>query len=154
MNDASWRENAIRLIFLIADAPPHLDYPQDEDYAADMVRAREKGIKIFSVASSGLDDQGEYIFRQIAQQTMGNFLFILYQSAPQGELDTPHSVEQFTVNNPGRADCPAHRDRTDRDRGRGTARNEDEINPHRQSQNTSFDPNNHLHEADGQPGPW
>ena len=99
VNDASWRENAIRLIFLIADAPPHLDYPQDEDYAADMVRAREKGIKIFSVASSGLDDQGEYIFRQIAQQTMGSFLFILYQSAPQGELGTPHSVEQFTVNN-------------------------------------------------------
>ena len=99
VNDASWRENAIRLIFLIADAPPHLDYPQDEDYAVEMVRAREKGIKIFSVASSGLDEQGEYIFRQIAQQTMGNFLFILYQAGPQGELDTPHSVEQFTVNN-------------------------------------------------------
>ena len=99
VNDASWRENAIRLIFLIADAPPHLDYPQDEDYAADMVRAREKGIKIFSVASSGLDQQGEYIFRQIAQQTMGSFLFILYQDGPQGKLDTPHSVEQFTVNN-------------------------------------------------------
>ena len=99
VNDASWGENAIRLIFLIADAPPHLDYPQDEDYAVEMVRAREKGIKIFSVASSGLDEQGEYIFRQIAQQTMGNFLFILYRDGPQGKLDTPHSVEQFTVNN-------------------------------------------------------
>ena len=99
VNDASWRENAIRLIFLIADAPPHLDYPQDEDYAVEMARAREKGIKIFSVASSGLDQQGEYIFRQIAQQTMGNFLFILYQDGPQGKLDTPHSVEQFTINN-------------------------------------------------------
>ncbi len=99
VNDASWRENAIRLIFLIADAPPHLDYPQDEDYAVEMARAREKGIKIFSVASSGLDQQGEYIFRQIAQQTMGSFLFILYQDGPQGKLDTPHSVEQFTVNN-------------------------------------------------------
>ena len=99
VNDASWRENSIRLTFLIADAPPHLDYQQDEDYAAEMVRAREKGIKIFSVASSGLDEQGEYIFRQIAQQTMGNFLFILYRDGPQGKLDTPHSVEQFTVNN-------------------------------------------------------
>ena len=99
VNDASWRENAIRLIFLIADAPPHLDYPQDEDYAVEMARAREKGIKIFSVASSGLDQQGEYIFRQIAQQTMGNFLFILYRDGRQGKLDTPHSVEQFTVNN-------------------------------------------------------
>ena len=99
VNDASWRENAIRLTFLIADAPPHLDYEQDEDYAAEMVRAREKGIKIFSVASSGLDEQGEYIFRQIAQQTMGNFLFILYRGGPQGKLDTPHNVEQFTVDN-------------------------------------------------------
>ena len=99
VNDASWRKNAIRLIFLIADAPPHLDYPQDEDYAVEMTRAREKGIKIFSVASSGLDQQGEYIFRQIAQQTMGSFLFILYRDGPQGKLDTPHSVEQFTVNN-------------------------------------------------------
>ena len=99
VNDASWRENSIRLTFLIADAPPHLDYPQDEDYAVEMVRAREKGIKIFSVASSGLDQQGEYIFRQIAQQTMGSFLFILYRDGPQGKLDTPHSVEQFTVNN-------------------------------------------------------
>ena len=55
VNDMGWREDAIRLIFLVADAPPHLDYPQDEDYAVDIVRAREAGIKIFAVASSGLD---------------------------------------------------------------------------------------------------
>ena len=99
VHHASWREDSIRMIFLIADAPPHLDYPQDEDYEAEMVRAREKGIKIFSVASSGLDEQGEYVFRQIAQQTMGRFLFILYRSGVQGTLETPHDVEQFTVNN-------------------------------------------------------
>ena len=97
VNDAGWRDDAVRLVFLIADAPPHLDYPQDEDYASDMVRARAKGIKIFSVASSGLDEQGEYIFRQIAQQTMGKFLFILYSTGPQGELTTPHDVEQYSV---------------------------------------------------------
>lgn len=98
VNDANWREDAIRLVFLIADAPPHLDYAQDEDYAADMVRARERGIKVFSVASSGLDEQGEYIFRQIAQQTMGRFLFILYPTGgPQGGLDTPHDVEQYST---------------------------------------------------------
>ena len=97
VNDMKWRSGAIRLIFLIADAPPHLDYPQDEDYAVEMVRAREKGIKVFSVASSGLDEQGEYIFRQIAQQTMGRFIFIL-EEGPQGNLETPHSVEQYSVN--------------------------------------------------------
>ena len=97
VNDMDWRKDSIRLIFLVADAPPHLDYAQDEDYAVDMVRAREAGIKIFSVASSGLDEQGERVMRQIAQQTMGRFLFILYESGPQGELDTPHDVEQYSV---------------------------------------------------------
>ena len=98
VNDAGWRDDAVRLVFLIADAPPHLDYSQDEDYAAEMVQARRKGIKIFSVASSGLDQQGEYVFRQIAQQTMGKFLFILYSTGTQGELTTPHDVEQYSVN--------------------------------------------------------
>ena len=97
VNDMSWREDAIRLIFLIADAPPHLDYPQDKDYATEMMRAQEKGIKVFSVASSGLDKQGEYIFRQIAQQTMGKFLFILYPTGPGGGLETPHDVEQYSI---------------------------------------------------------
>ena len=97
VNDMGWREEAVRLIFLIADAPPHLDYPQDKDYATEMMRAQEKGIKVFSVASSGLDQQGEYIFRQIAQQTMGKFLFILYPTGPGGGLETPHDVEQYSI---------------------------------------------------------
>ena len=57
-----------------------------------MRRAQSEGIKIFAVASSGLDSQGEYIFRQLAQQTMGKFVFILYETGPQGELTTPHEV--------------------------------------------------------------
>ena len=84
---------------LVADALPHLDYAQDEDYAAEMVRARRKGIKIFAVASSGMDQQGEYVFRQLAQQTMGRFLFILYRTGPQGSLETPTGVEQYTAVN-------------------------------------------------------
>lgn len=98
LNRPDWRgDDAIKLVFLVADAPPHLDYAQDYDYAEEMVRAREQGIKIFSVASSGLDGQGEYIFRQLAQQTMGKFIFILYSDG-MGGLDTPHDVDQFTVN--------------------------------------------------------
>ena len=97
VNDMEWRDEAVRIIFLVADAPPHLDYAQDEDYAVDMVQAKRQAIKTHVVATSGLDDQGEYIFRQIAQQTLGKFIFILYESGPQGELTTPHDVEQFTV---------------------------------------------------------
>ena len=93
VNESDWHsQNAVRLVFLIADAPPHLDYDQDYDYSREMVTAREKGIKIHSVATSGLDSQGEYIFRQIAQQTMGKFLFLLYPDGPTGQLTAPHNV--------------------------------------------------------------
>ena len=89
-----WRLNdAVRLVFLVADAPPHLDYSQDYDYATEMMWANRRGIKIFPIASSGLDEQGEYIFRQIAQHTMGKFIFLLYGGT------TPHNVGQYTVQN-------------------------------------------------------
>ncbi len=97
LNEPDWREgDAIRLVFLLADAPPHLDYLQDYDYAEEMVEARKRGIKIFSVASSGLNWRGEYIFRQIAQHTMGRFIFILYES-PGGGMGTPHDVGEYTI---------------------------------------------------------
>lgn len=97
LNEPDWRtEDAIRLVFLLADAPPHLDYLQDYDYAEEMVEARKRGIKIFSVASSGLNWRGAYIFRQIAQHTMGRFIFILYES-PGGGMGTPHDVGEYTI---------------------------------------------------------
>jgi hypothetical protein len=82
---ASWRgDDTIKLIFLVADAPPHLDYPNDFDYAQEMVIAAARGIKIHPIASSGLTPDGEFIFRQLAQYTMGHFLFLTYQSGSSG----------------------------------------------------------------------
>lgn len=94
VHDPAWRfKSGIRLMFLIADAPPKLSYPNDYSYAEEMMEAHRRGIKIFPIASSGLDDQGEYVFRQIAQHTMGRFIFIVY-----GERGTtPHHVGQYSV---------------------------------------------------------
>ena len=50
------------------------------------------------MASSGLDEPGECIFRQIAQQAMGQFIFLLYESG-DGTRTTPHDVgRQYWVN--------------------------------------------------------
>ena len=77
INNFAWRNgNRVGLIFVVADAPPHLDYEQEEDYLAAIEKANEAGIKIFPIASSGLNGQGEYIFRQLAQMTNGRFIFI------------------------------------------------------------------------------
>ncbi len=94
VHEPQWRlDEGIRLMFLIADAPPHLDYANDYSYAQEMMQAHNRAIKTFAIASSGLDAQGEYIFRQIAQHTMGRFIFIVYG----GGGTTPHNVGQYTV---------------------------------------------------------
>jgi hypothetical protein len=93
-----WRgEDTVSLIFLLADAPPHLDYSQDFDYAADVFASAEDGIKIYPLASSGLDDQGEYIFRQLAQISGGKFLFLTYGAGGAPGDETTHHVDDYSV---------------------------------------------------------
>ncbi|MEO8608555.1 MAG: vWA domain-containing protein [Chloroflexota bacterium] len=80
VQDVQWRgADTVKLIFLVSDAAPHLDYANDYDYTQEMAIAAAKGIKIHPIASSGLEADGEFIFRQIAQYTMGHFLFLTYQ---------------------------------------------------------------------------
>ena len=123
----SWRTDAARLVVLVADAPPHLDYegcvsapeafgfsppggqrvaglerpgacPQ---YDADMQAALAKGIKLFAVGASGLDPVGEYIFRQLAQYTAGRFVFLTYKNAAEPDRGagtrTVHDVKNYSV---------------------------------------------------------
>lgn len=100
VHDPEWRiEGTVSLVFLIADAPPHLDYGQENHYAVEMLEAAEKGIKIYPIASSGLDEQGEYIFRQLAQTTGGRFIFLTYGSGGPGTTgtETDFEVSDYTV---------------------------------------------------------
>jgi hypothetical protein len=96
-------ENTVSLIFLVADAPPHLDTgPQVPSYTVAMTDATELGISVFPIASGGLDQQGEYIFRQIAQFTGGHFIFLTYEETPQssgepGRDDMSVTEGSFTV---------------------------------------------------------
>jgi Mg-chelatase subunit ChlD len=99
--EMDWREeDTIRLIFLVADAPPHLDYGQDFDYAQEMAVALANGIKIFPIAASGTDDQAEYIFRQMAQFTMARFIFLTYEG-PESGGGEPGDVSSMNVSSYG-----------------------------------------------------
>jgi hypothetical protein len=69
----------------------------DYNYAEDVFEAAERGIKIFPLASSGLDDQGEYIFRQLAQISSGKFLFLTYGAGGVPGNETPHHVDDYSV---------------------------------------------------------
>jgi len=78
-----WRSVAGKLVFLVADAPPHMDYEGDRPYGASALDAVGKGIRVHAVAASGLDGYagaGSLIYRQVAQLTQGQFIFIEYGS--------------------------------------------------------------------------
>ena len=96
----SWRVDAARMVVLVDDAPPHLDYGGPQ-YDTDMQAALAKGIKLFAVGASGLDPVGEYIFRQIAQYTAGRFVFLTYKDAANPAsgpgTQTVHEVAQYSV---------------------------------------------------------
>jgi hypothetical protein len=68
--------DAVRLTFLVADAPPHLNYPNDYRYTTEAALAVQKGIKLYAIGASGLDPLGEYVFRQLAHLTLAQYIFI------------------------------------------------------------------------------
>jgi Mg-chelatase subunit ChlD len=107
----SWRADAVRLVVLVADAPPHLDYTNCRvaheqpgrcpQYDRGMQAALAKGIKLFAVGASGLDPVGEYVFRQMAQYTAGRFVFLTYRDAADPGsgpgAQTSHDVRNYSV---------------------------------------------------------
>ncbi len=97
----SWRgAGTARMLVLVADAPPHLDYGAPY-YDQDMQAALAKGIKLFAVGASGLDPVGEYVFRQAAQYTGGRFVFLTYANAKDPSSgpgrETVHDVRNYSV---------------------------------------------------------
>ncbi|MEK8020667.1 MAG: vWA domain-containing protein [Candidatus Parabeggiatoa sp.] len=73
--EAQWHDNnTARLVFLIADAPPHNEHLVP---MLDQVRlAREKGLRVYSLAASGVADTAEYMMRSAAVLTQARYLFL------------------------------------------------------------------------------
>ena len=92
----SWNRGGVRLGFIITDAPPHLDYGQSYTYARAAEEAKEKGIKVFSVGTGGLDLLGEVVLRQVAQYTSAKYIFLTYGETGESEGGAPGSVSHHT----------------------------------------------------------
>lgn len=95
----AWGREGVRLVFLIGDAPPHLDYGQTYTYLDAAREAAGRGIKICSVGASGLDLRGEVVWRQLAQYTLGRFIFLTYGETGESEGGTPTAVSHHTGEN-------------------------------------------------------
>ena len=94
--EMSWDRRGVRLGFIVTDAPPHLDYGRSYTYARAVEQAKERGIKVFSVGTGGLDLLGEVVLRQIAQYTSAKYIFLTYGESAESEGGSPGSVSHHT----------------------------------------------------------
>ena len=73
VNRLTWSSGrALRMIVLVGDAPPHLDYQDGFDYRKHVGEARQKGIVVESI-QCGEDPQTAQIWREIASAGAGEY---------------------------------------------------------------------------------
>jgi hypothetical protein len=81
-----------RILFLVGDAPPHMDYAQDTKYP-DVVRmARERGIVINAVQAGDARDTAR-VWRDIAQRGNGRYIPIPQDGGHIVVIETPWDDE-------------------------------------------------------------
>jgi hypothetical protein len=84
-----WRSaDTARVLFLVADAPPHAQDIGKAMAAAD--RLRKKGVAIYPLACSGYDAATELVMRSCAMLTGSQFLFLTDDSGVGEAHGEPH----------------------------------------------------------------
>jgi Mg-chelatase subunit ChlD len=86
---ADWKTgNTARMLFLIADAPPHDNTISQTLKSAHL--AHQKGIRIYPVGASGVADKAEYVMRHMALISNGRYLFLTDDSGVGNKHQEPH----------------------------------------------------------------
>lgn len=81
-NTDQWRENATKILIHIADAPSHDN--DVADWYNSTLDLASKGVRIITVASSGIDKKTEYFFRSQSMITNGHYVYITNDSGIGG----------------------------------------------------------------------
>lgn len=71
-----WREDSVKLVLLVLDAPPHNEQSVKESIGNTLTTAAQEGIRIIPVASSGVNDECDFLFRTFAALTGGTYTFL------------------------------------------------------------------------------
>jgi Mg-chelatase subunit ChlD len=90
---ARWSGNrqTYRVIFLVGDAPPHMDYQDDVKYMQSCRLAKEKGIIINTIQCGQIPATTNY-FREIAQLAGGEY-FAVAQAGSAVMVETPYDAK-------------------------------------------------------------
>jgi hypothetical protein len=90
----SWSADPVhcRIVFLVGDAPPHMDYAQDMKYPQVVEIARKRGILINAVQAGSARDT-ERVWRDIAQMGGGKYIPVPQDGGKVVAIETPYDVE-------------------------------------------------------------
>ncbi|MEM9209162.1 MAG: vWA domain-containing protein [Pseudomonadota bacterium] len=93
VNSMSWSEQdqAYQVIFLVGDAPPHMDYQDEMQYPAIVAAARERGIVVNAIQCGAMSVTAEP-WAQIAALGQGSF-FQVEQAGSAVAYTTPFDTE-------------------------------------------------------------
>ena len=93
IHKVSWSQgdNVYRVAFLVGDAPPHMDYPNDVRYPVTLAQARRKGIVVNTI-QSGQHDYTRPAWQEIAALGHGDY-FQVEHSGNAVAVATPFDDE-------------------------------------------------------------
>jgi len=83
---------ADRIVFLVGDAPPHMNDPQDRTYGESLEYARKRGVVVNAVQAGAARDT-ERVWRTIAQLGNGRYIPIPQDGGQVLVVDTPFDRE-------------------------------------------------------------
>src|SRR3981189_1399470 len=81
-----------RIVFLVGDAPPHMDYAQDTKYPITLSVAKQKDIIVNAVLAGDARDT-ERVWRDIAQNGNGRFIPIPQDGGQVVIIETPYDED-------------------------------------------------------------
>ncbi|MCB1741360.1 MAG: VWA domain-containing protein [Gammaproteobacteria bacterium] len=93
----SWSQDddTYKVLFLVGDAPPHMDYENDVQYPQSLAEARRRDIVVNTIQCGRTSDT-EQAWQRIASLGQGEFLQV-DQSGSAVALSTPYDAELATL---------------------------------------------------------
>jgi hypothetical protein len=100
INKLQWTpgSEARRIVFVVGDAPPHMDYAQDTKYPVTLSVARQKDIVVNTILAGSARDT-ERVWRDIAQNGNGRFIPIPQDGGDVVVIETPFDDEIIILQN-------------------------------------------------------
>jgi hypothetical protein len=100
VNKLHWSEGkeSCRIVFLVGDAPPHMDYAQDTKYPKTLAVARQKDIIVNAVQAGDARDTAQ-VWREIADRGNGRYIPIPQDGGQVVVIETPFDDEIIILQN-------------------------------------------------------